>query len=132
MTLALLLASHVGVGAQVQPDPGGTSEGVAIGTALASPPTQALVEGRFASRCLEPRDPASIVPAIGFEGRRFEPSGGPEPVSANNLDPVGEHRGVPLFAGKLASRPLVDLWVPVCAPPEHYQLYTRLPSPAGT
>ncbi len=133
VTLAFLLTGAARAEAQIQPDPGGSSPGVAIGEDRASAFRESPV--RSASRCLEPREGSHAVPAIEFESWRFRPSGSLEPILAENLDPLGEHRGVPLFTGKLSARPTVDLWVPVCAPSDHYQLYTRPRSgyvPAGS
>ncbi|HET6342457.1 MAG TPA: hypothetical protein VFG78_09785 [Gemmatimonadota bacterium] len=105
LTSLFLLAGAATVGAQVQPDPGGTP--------------------RFAGGCLDSRDGAAGIPAVDFEGWRFDATGGPEPIQADNLDAVGALGAMPLFAGRLAERPVVDLWVPVCQPADHYQLYTR-------
>lgn len=127
LTLAFLLAASARAEAQVRPDPGGASTNMEIGEAGSFPVGASPM--RSASRCLEPREGSHSLPAVEFEGRRFLPSGSPEPIFADNLDVLGEDRGVPLFAGKLSARPVVDLWVPVCAPSNHYLLYTR--SPAG-
>lgn len=126
LTLAFLLVAATRAEAQVRPDPGASSAEVEIGRAAGSPAGDSAT--RSASRCLEPREGSYAVPAIEFEGRRFEPVGSPEPISTDNLDALGEDHGLPLFAGKLSGRPVVDLWVPVCAPADHYQLYTR-PAP---
>ena len=127
LAFSFLLSGAVAAGAQVRPDPGGTPLGVAL--AEPSDAGEGPTDGRFADQCLEPRDVEAAVSAIGFEGHSFRASGDPEPISSANLELVGEDRGVPLFAGKLATQPLADLWVPICAPAGHYQLYTRL---AGT
>lgn len=135
LTLALVLVGGAQAAeAQIRPDPGRSAPDVAIGEAREPSVTGSPADLRSAGGCLEPRHGSYVLPAIDFEGWRFEPSGSPEPILADNLDPMGEHRGFPLFAGKLAVRPIVDLWIPVCAPADHYQLYTRLPAgprPAG-
>ncbi len=134
LTLALVLGGGARAEAQIHPDPGGSAPDVAIGEARESTGTGSPADSRSASGCLEPRHGLNALPAIDFEGWRFEPSGIPEPILDDNLDPMGEHRGFPIFAGKLAVRPIVDLWIPVCDPTDHYQLYTRLPPeprPAG-
>lgn len=123
LTLAFLLAAAARAEAQVRPDPGGASTNMEIGEAGSFPVGASPM--RSASRCLEPREGFYAVPVIEFDGRRFEPSGSPEPIFADNLDALGEDRGVPLFVGKLSARPVVDVWVPVCAPSDHYQLFTR-------
>ena len=126
LTLALLLAGTAAAAAQMRPDPGGSPDLVASGGAGGIPTDAGPM--RSAVRCLEPPEGPIAIQAIEFEGRRFEPAGSPEPIVAENLEPLGQHRGLPLFAGKLSVRPLVDVWVPVCAPADHYQLFTR-PAP---
>lgn len=83
------------------------------------------VAAQVAEPCLDSRAGSNSIPALDFEGRRFDATGGPEPIQADNLDRVGALGDLPLFAGRLAERPVVDLWVPVCQPANHYQLYTR-------
>lgn len=128
LTLWLVLAGATTVTAQVQPDPGAPlARGPAVPRSVGGVPPVT----QHAAGCLESRDGSYAIPAIEFEGRRFQPSGSPEAILAENLDPLGDHRGVPLFTGRLAGRPVEDLWVPVCVPTDHYQLYTRLFSRAG-
>jgi hypothetical protein len=103
LTSLFLLIPAAAVEAQVQPD----------------------TVPRFAGGCLDSRDGSAGMPALDFEGWRFDAMGGPEPIQVDNLDAVGALGDLTLFAGRLAERPVVDLWVPVCQPPDHYQLYTR-------
>lgn len=126
LTLGLLLAGAAAAEAQVRPDPDGSPAAVEIGQGPVSPSTGG--ETHTAVRCLEPREPSIAVPTIEFEGRRFEPAGSPEPIFVENLERLGQDLGLPLFAGKLSVRPVVDVWVPVCVPAGHYQLFT-LPAP---
>ena len=110
-TLALLLGGATSLGAQTGPDPG---------VPPVSGPAGCLREGSLG------------VPAFEFEGRRFEAVGSPEPIQADNLDSLGILGDLPVYAGRLAERPVVDLWVPVCFLSGHYQLYTRLASASGS
>lgn len=128
LTLYLILAGAATAAAQVQPDPGiPLASGSAVPRSVGKvPPVTQQAAG-----CLESRHGSYAIPAIEYEGRRFQPRGSPEPILAENLDPLGDHGGVLLFTGRLAVRPVEDLWVPVCAPTDHYQLYTRLLSRAG-
>ena len=109
LTSLFLLIPAAAVEAQVQPD----------------------TVPRFAGGCLDSRDGSAGIPALDFEGWRFDAMGGPEPIQVDNLDAVGALGDLTLFAGRLAERPVVDLWVPVCQPPDHYQLYTRSSSGPG-
>jgi hypothetical protein len=121
LTLALLLGGAVTLEAQTRPDPG-----VSPVSGPAGPP--AGVPGmapRPPAGCLETRGESPSVPAFDFEGRRFEASGIPEPIQAENLDSMGTLGELPVYVGRLAGRPVVDLWVPVCRPAGHYQLFTR-------
>ena len=113
LTLALLLGGATSLGAQTGPDPGVSPVSGAVG-------------------CLELREGSLGVPALEFEGSRFEAVGSPEPIQADNLDPMGILGELPVYAGRLAERPVVDLWVPVCLLSGHYQLYTRLASASGS
>jgi hypothetical protein len=72
------------------------------------------------------------MPGFDFEGSRFEAIGSPEPIQADNLESMGSLGDLPVYAGRLAERPVVDLWVPVCLLSGHYQLYTRLSSASGS
>jgi hypothetical protein len=134
LTSLFLLAGAAPVRAQVQPDPGvSLTAGPAGPPGLPGPAAGATdTVPRFASGCLDSRDGPATIPALDFEGQRFDATGGPEPILADNLDAVGALGDLPLFAGRLAERPVVDLWVPVCQPVDHYQLYTRLAAPAGS
>lgn len=106
LTLALLLGGAPTLEAQTGPDPG-------------VPPVSA-------AGCLEVREGTPGMPGFDFEGSRFEAIGSPEPIQADNLESVGSLGDLPVYAGRLAERPVVDLWVPVCLLSDHYQLYTRL------
>ena len=122
LTLALFLGGATALEAQIRPDPGVSPvSGPAAGPAASVPHAVTLPAGG----CLETRDGSSGVPAFQFEGRRFEATGAPEPILTENLDSMGTFGDLPVFAGRLAERPVVDLWVPVCRPAGHYQLYTR-------
>lgn len=128
LTTLFLLITVATVEAQVQPDPGvSLTAGPAGPSEL--PAGAADTSSRFARGCLDPRDGAAWIPVLEFEGWRFDATGWPEPIEADNLDAVGTLGDLPLFAGRLAERPVVDLWVPVCQPAGHYQLYTRSASP---
>ncbi|HKY61008.1 MAG TPA: hypothetical protein VJP59_08350 [Gemmatimonadota bacterium] len=118
LTSFFFLAGAATATAQVQPDPGAS---LAAGSAP-----------RFTGECLDSRDGSAGVPALDFEGWSFEPLGNPEPIQADNLTVVGALGGLPLFTGRMAEPPVVDLWVPVCRPADHYQLFTRFASPGGS
>ena len=107
LTLALLLGGATVLEAQTGPDPGVLPVSVPAG-------------------CLETPEGSLAVPAFEFEGSRFEAIGSPEPIQADNLESMGTLGDLPVYAGRLTERPVVDLWVPVCTPTDHYQLYTRL------
>ena len=74
--------------------------------------------------CLDQRDWYRAGASIEFAGRRFDPAGNPEPISRENLATIGRQDGVPLYVGLDASPPYVDLWLPICQPPDTYKLYT--------
>ena len=121
LTLALLLGGATALEAQTRPDPG-------VSPVSGPAATSAGLPGMAPPRptaCLETRGGSPSVPAFDFEGRRFEATGIPEPIRADNLESMGTLGGLPVYTGRLTSRPVVDLWVPVCRPPGHYQLYTR-------
>jgi hypothetical protein len=130
LTLLLLLAVANNLRAQVQPDPGVSLTAGPVGPPRGPVPPEGVTDTvpRFAGGCLDSPDGPAGIAALDFEGWRFDATGGPEPIQADNLDRVGALGDLPLFAGRLAERPLVDLWVPVCQPADHYQLYTRPPS----
>lgn len=121
LTLALLLGGAATLEAQTRPDPGVSPVSGPTGP-LARVPSMAP---RPAVGCLETPGGSPSVPAFDFEGRRFEARGIPEPIQADNLDSMGALGELPVYTGRLAERPVVDLWVPVCRPADHYQLYTR-------
>lgn len=70
-------------------------------------------------------DASTALPAVEFEGGRYDPLGGPEPILSESLVRVGEHSGIPLYVWRLAPTPYVDLWLPMCDPAGFYRLYTR-------
>ncbi|MGH7570618.1 MAG: thrombospondin type 3 repeat-containing protein [Gemmatimonadota bacterium] len=79
----------------------------------AAPPTVCL-DGR-------PWDRPGIT--IAFDGRLWQQLGPPEPITLDNLVPVGEFDGVPIYVASVADRPYRDLWVPRCS--GAYQLYVE-------
>lgn len=89
-------------------------------TAVASDPAS---PGEGSAACLE--DGAEALDVVTFDGRRFAPSGKPEPIDAANLVRVGVQNGVPLYVGTLSVPPHVDLWLPLCRPAGNYRLYTE-------
>ena len=121
LTMALLLGGTVSLTAQSRPDPGVSTVSGPVGTSASG----SGVASRPAGGCLEMQSGSPSVPAFDFEGRRFEAMGIPEPIQAENLDSMGTLGELSVYAGRLAERPVVDLWVPVCRPADHYQLYTR-------
>lgn len=121
LTLALLLGGAATLAAQTRPDPG-----VSPVSGPAGPPASGPgMAPRPRVGCLETPSGSPSVQAFEFEGRRFEATGFPEPIQAENLDSMGTLGELSVYAGRLAERPVVDLWVPVCQPADHYQLYTR-------
>ncbi|MGH7571478.1 MAG: hypothetical protein ACREMK_06505 [Gemmatimonadota bacterium] len=64
--------------------------------------------------------------SIEFDGRPFDPIGTPEPISLDNLVQVGEYDGVPLYTGRNAREPHLDVWLPVCRSPNTFRLYADL------
>ncbi len=48
-----------------------------------------------------------------YERRNYQKSGGEVRLDCANIEQVGEHRGVPLFADRGAARPIQTLYVPV-------------------
>ena len=124
LTLAFLLSGATALEAQTRPDPG-------VSPVSGPAATSAGLPGMAPPRptaCLETRGGSPSVPAFDFEGSRFEAVGAPEPIQADNLESMGTLGDLPVYAGRLTERPVVDLWVPVCFLSGHYQLYTRLSS----
>jgi hypothetical protein len=76
--------------------------------------------------CLDEREWFLTGKSIEFDGRTFDPIGTPEPISLDNLIAVGEYDGVPLYVGRFADEPHMDLWLPVCESPQTYRLYADL------
>lgn len=70
-------------------------------------------------------DASRALSAVEFAGGRYDPLGGPEPILSESLEKVGEHGGIPLYVWRQASKPYVDLWLPMCDPVGFYRLYTR-------
>lgn len=120
VTLALLLGAASIVNAQTGADPGISSV-----SGPAGPQAGVPVAAPDPARCLETPDGSPSLAAFEFEGSRFEAIGIPEPIQAVNLESMGTLGELPVYAGRLTERPVVDLWVPVCQPAGQYQLFTR-------
>lgn len=78
--------------------------------------------------CLDEREWFLSGEPIEFDGRPFDPIGTPEPISLDNLVPVGEYDGIPLYVGRYASQPHMDVWLPVCGAANTFRLYADLRS----
>ncbi|HUP00506.1 MAG TPA: hypothetical protein VM737_03170 [Gemmatimonadota bacterium] len=103
--------------AQTVPDPGVAVARVSVGGFGAR---------EFVVVCLDGSHTFENGAPIDFDRRRFGPEGAPEPVSLENLMLVGEREGVPLYVSAYASPPYTELWLPVCRPADHFQLYLRI------
>lgn len=80
---------------------------------------------------LDPDEVAQPAPAacfdagrvIEFDGRRFEPTGFPQPVDRQFLVRVGSFDGVPIYVSDTAQAPYGDVWVPRCGADDTFELY---------
>lgn len=79
-----------------------------------------------APACVDDREWFLSGEPIDFDGRSFDPIGTPEPISMDNLVPVGEYDGVPIYVGRYASPPHMDVWLPVCQTPNTFRLFADL------
>ncbi len=99
-------------------------EALAIGVAPEELPVPEYAE----PACVDDREWFLSDEPIEFDGRPFDPIGTPEPISLDNLVPVGEYDGVPVYVGRYASQPHMDAWLPVCRTPNTFRLYADLRS----